>query len=216
MLLQENILCIWCLVVFWHKTQKNWQLRLLILLLTISLRLFNGAGGDCATHVMACVQEHVRETPKLITNSQWLSNPALFNCIFSCTFVILDNSQLLSHLSYVIHQTCLSFTPQHTLLFQRRHHVLSLSSHTRALDVCKLALTLGSGRCRLSLPAVADRNCRHLQLLNISPHCPETHGADRTLNKRDFSMATSRRDHKLVENSVWIYKFRMTTTCISI
>lgn len=140
---------------------ENWQLGLLILVLTISLRLFNGGSGDHATHVMTCVQEHIRETQKCITNSQWLSNPALFNCIFFHTIVILDYSQLLSRFSHFIHQSWLSFAPQRTLLFQRGHHVLSLSSHTRALDVCKLALTPTASpgdvdcHCQLSLTETA-------------------------------------------------------------
>lgn len=41
----------------------------------------------------------------------------------------------------VIHQTRLASGPQRALLFRGRQHVLSLSSHGRALDVCKLALT---------------------------------------------------------------------------
>lgn len=132
-----------------------------ILLPTISIRLTNIRGGERAMHVMTCVQEHTRETQNLITNSQWLSNPAIFNCVLSCTIVILDYSQLLSRLSHVIHQTWLSFALQHTLLFQGRHHVLSLSSHSRALDVCKLALTPTASPgdiewcCQLSLTETA-------------------------------------------------------------
>jgi len=76
-----------------------------ILLQIISIRLTNVGGGEYAMHVMTCVQEHIRETQNLITNSQLLSNPAIFNCVFSCTILILDNSQLLSRLSHVIYQT---------------------------------------------------------------------------------------------------------------